>query len=219
MALGLLLVSLSVSACGAGSTPTANPTVTVTAQPRTDAMTNPSSPFITPSSPAGSGTSTFGSPTSGASATPGQTVPSARANQPLGLSDAQSEVGQWEERRYEIADRSDVRGMGVPVTYCGDQGSSTPTLEYRLANRFKTLSMSMAQANSSKASDQQLTVAVIANGSQLDIQTVAFNQVKPLQLSIAGVNALQIRLFLNDKVTHCGYGGGVTGVIEQLVVS
>jgi len=110
--------------------------------------------------------------------------------------------------------------MGVPVIYCGDNsGMSTAMLEYRLANRFKTLSMSISQANSSKQSDQQLTVAVIANGSQLDIQTVPFNQVKPVQLPVLGVNALQIRLSLNEKVKNCGYGGGVTGVIEQLVVS
>lgn len=219
---GVLLLSLallipSVSACG-GSTRSATPTVTVTA--RTDSMTGPSSPAVTQSSPSSSNTSTPGITTASASATPGQTVPSARANQPLGLADAQAKVGEWEESRYEIADRSDVRGMGVPVTYCGDNsGVSNAMLEYRLANRFKTLSMSISQANSSKQSDQQLTVAVIANGSQLDIQTVPFNQVKPVQLPVLGVNALQIRLSLNEKVKNCGYGGGVTGVIEQLVVS
>src|SRR5664280_2467155 len=191
-------------------------TVTVTA--RTDSMTGPSSPAVTQSSPSSSNTSTPGITTASASATPGQTVPSAGANQPLGLADAQAKVGEWEESRYEIADRSDVRGIGVPVTYCGDSGMSTAMLEYRLANRFKTLSMSISQANSSKQSDQQLTVAVIANGSQLDIQTVPFNQVKPVQLPVLGVNALQIRLFLNEKVKDCG-NGGVTGVIEQLVVS
>jgi len=220
---GVLLLSLallipSVSACGGDSTRSATPTVTVTAP--TDSMTGPSSPAVTQSSPSSSNTSTPGITTASASATPGQTVPSARANQPLGLADAQAKVGEWEESRYEIADRSDVRGMGVPVTYCGDNsGVSNAMLEYRLANRFKTLSMSISQANSSKQSDQQLTVAVIANGSQLDIQTVPFNQVKPVQVPVLGVNALQIRLSLNEKVKDCGYGGGVTGVIEQLVVS
>jgi hypothetical protein len=138
----------------------------------------------------------------------------------LSLTDAQSSYPEWEEGLYEVADRTNVRAMGVPVTYCGDQGDSSPRLEFRLANRFKTLSMNVAQANSSKDSDQTLVVVIEGNDKQLDIQQVPFNEVVSIaDLNIEGVNALRVKISLDDEDEDCGSNSGATAVVEKLVVT
>jgi len=136
--------------------------------------------------------------------------------QALGLNRAFATVGEWEENRYEVADRSDVAGIGVIVRTCRDD-SGAPQLEYRLANRFDTLTFNVAQGNSSVSSDQQLAVRVLGNEGQLDIQKVPFNQVKPITVDIRGVNALKIRLFLDDE-QRCDYSSEITAVLEDITV-
>lgn len=222
------LLPVALAACqGAGET-AASPTVTIT---QTATVTASPSPTVVDAVP-GAGTvggeetpDADGSPfpddlSSTSTATPESTsVSTARSGQPLGLDDAHTRLGAWEEDRYEIADRTDVSGMGVEVTRCGDS-SSAPELEYRLANRFNRVTMQISQANSSQDSDHLLTILVIANGSQLDIQRVPFNQVKPLELEIGGVNALRLRFYLDEENTDaCSSQSSVIAVIEDLVVT
>ncbi|SDL62762.1 hypothetical protein SAMN05660642_00478 [Geodermatophilus siccatus] len=139
----------------------------------------------------------------------------------MGLADAQSSYPEWEEGLYEVADRTDVRAMGAPVTSCGDQGDYSPRLEFRLANRFTTLSMNVAQANSSQDSDQTLVVVVEGNDKPLDIQKIPFNEVVTISdLNIEGVNALRVRIFLDDEDEDCGSSSSqATAVVEKLVVT
>lgn len=206
LAVGAVL-GLTLSACGAGdtaATPTVE-TVTVTVTPTAEAPT---------SQPADD------TPSSGTlSSSPGS-VPTDRLGQPLSLRDAHSFYPEWEEGLYEVADRSDVRAMGAPVTGCG-LASYSPHLEFRLANRFDSLSMNIAQANSSESSDQTLVVVIEGNDEQIDIRQVPFNEVVSIaDLDIDGVNALRVRLFLDDEDEDCGSGSsGTTAVIEQLVVT
>jgi hypothetical protein len=204
------VMSFTLSACGTED-PEASPTqtrVTVTATPSSEPPTSTSSSPDTSPAP--------GSPTSSS----GGSVPTERVGQPLNLGDAQSFYPDWEEGLYEVADRSDVRAMGVSVTGCGIADYS-PHLEFRLANRFNSLSMNVAQANSSESSDQTLIVVVEGNDEQIDIRQVPFNEVVSISaLDIAGVNALRVRLFLDDEDEDCSGGSnGATAVIEQLVVT
>lgn len=212
VAVSLLIGPVACSTSPKASTSQASPKSPP--QASSSPSSNPSPSPTSAPSPTPSEVSPTDAPTGSPTAMPGS-IPSAFAGQPLNLDQAQSVSGAWEQSRYEVANRSDVAGMGVPVQSCSDTGGAV--LEYRLADRFSSLRFSVSQANSSQSSDQLLTVVVMANGSQLDIQTVPFNQVKPLKYSVSGVNAMQIRLFLSDKVQRCG--GSVTAVIEQLVVS
>jgi hypothetical protein len=87
----------------------------------------------------------------------------------------------------------------------------------RLARRFAELEMSVGQANGSRNSDQVLVVEMEANGEQLDVRRVAFDQVQPFELEIAGVNALRIALTLDRA--NCGGSDSVLAVVEGLRVS
>lgn len=211
-------VSATLSACGADDAQTAQTveTVTVTVTPtsevpsRQTAETPPTSASTSPAT------------TSGASPSSPGSVPTERVGQPLSLRDAHSFYpdGEWEEGLYEVADRSDVRAMGTAVSICG-QASNSPYLEFRLANRFDTLSMKVAQANSAQSSDQTLIVVIEGNDEQIEIRQVPFNEVVSIDnLSIDGVNALRVRLFLDEEDEDCRSGStGTTAVIEQLVVA
>lgn len=132
----------------------------------------------------------------------------------LTLADFHMPSGVWDEERYDIADERDVQGIAAEVFTCGD--SSPLELELRLANNFDELSFSVAQANDSRESDQQLSVEVLANNEQVEIRSVPFNQVQDFTIDVAGVNALKILLYLDDDVDGCS--PSVIGVLTDITV-
>lgn len=205
---------LSTPTLGAPSPDPASPTATDTSVPpaaeTTEATGDPTG-VVTDS------TASLSSPEPAPSSEPAS-ITTELAGTSLGLTDAHGVIGEWEEDRYEVVDRSDVEGLGVPVT--STIQSSSVQLEYRLANRFSTLSLTVAQANNSQDSNQDLTVRVLGNEEQIGIQKVAFNKVGRLELDITGVNALKLRLYLDeDKQRELGGGSAsVIAVVEDLQV-
>jgi hypothetical protein len=123
----------------------------------------------------------------------------------------------WQEKRYDIADQSQVQGIGTTVSSCGESADPVQ-LELRLANNFDTLTFSVAQANDSRASDQQLSVQVLANNQQAEIRSVPFNQIQQFAIKVPGVNALKIQLWLDDSVQNCGQSGSVNGVLTDITL-
>ncbi|TYP87223.1 hypothetical protein BD833_107163 [Blastococcus xanthinilyticus] len=121
----------------------------------------------------------------------------------------------WEEDRYDIADRKDVPGIATTVDSC--YASSADELELRLGNNFSQLTFSVGQANDSLSSDQSITVEVLGNEAQREILSVPFNEITEFDIPVEGVNALKIRLLLDDKVADCG--GSVIGVLVDPVLS
>lgn len=211
-----LAVTLTGAACGGGGD--AEPV----GQTSSSAPETTSEPAETSSSPATTSRSTTGSPTSsspaGASSTDDAGVLTEDdEGRQLGLDDFFNAGSNWEERRYDLADQRDVPGVGTTVGSCGQSSYSDRTLELRLANNFSELSFSAAQANNSQRSDQNLVVEIVANNEQRDIRSVPFNQIQDFTLDVAGVNALVIRLYLDDAVDNCG--GSVIGVISEATVN
>jgi hypothetical protein len=133
----------------------------------------------------------------------------------LTLADFHMPSSAWDEERYDIADEKDVQGIAATVQQCGDY--SPLELELRLANNFEELTFSVAQANDSRDSDQQLSVEVLANNEQVEIRSVPFNQVQEFTIDVDGVNALKILFYLDDNVDGCG--GSVIGVLTDTTVN
>jgi hypothetical protein len=133
----------------------------------------------------------------------------------LTLADFHMPTSAWDEERYDIADQKDVQGIAAEVNACGDY--SPQELELRLANNFQELTFSVAQANDSRDSDQQLSVEVLANNEQVEIRSVPFNQVQEFTIDVEGVNALKILFYLDDNVDGCG--GSVIGVLTDATVN
>lgn len=203
--IGLGMLATLVTACSGGSgEATATRTVTVTAEPDTSAMIDPSAD-VTASSRAG----TTANPTEGPSV-----LSTSASGRVLGLPDVFATVGEWQEDRYDVVSRTAVRGLGVTVDSCSEY--SKDMLELRLARRFKTLAMNVSQANDSPSSDAILVVEVVANGKQQDLRRVPFDQTQPFQVSVQDVNALQIKLSLDESTCS---SKEVIGVIEDLVVT
>lgn len=133
----------------------------------------------------------------------------------LTLADFHMPSSAWDEERYDIADQRDVQGIAAEVNACGDYAPKE--LELRLANNFEELTFSVAQANDSLDSDQQLTVEVLGNNEQVEIRSVPFNQIQEFTIDVEGVNALKILFYLDDNVEGCG--GSVIGVLTDTTVS
>jgi hypothetical protein len=166
--------------------------------------------------PADTSTSTSTSSSSATSSSPGGPLDTDSAGRPLTLADFFQPDSYWTEKRYDIADKSQVQGIGTTVSNCS-QGNARP-LELRLGNKFRELTFSVGQANDSDASDQKLVVEVLGNNQQVEIQSVPFNQIQDFAIPVDGVNALKILLYLDDTVRDCGHGS-VNGVITGPTVN
>lgn len=151
-----------------------------------------------------------------ASVDDGPTVlrPSSAQDRDLGLNDVFNTTGDWVEQRLDVASVVDVRAVSTEVSECNpDYGSG---LEFRLANGFTKLSLSVGQANTSKSSDQTIKIEVLGNDKQLDIRSVPFNSIVDLSIDVPDVNALKVLIYL-DKDGGCR--GSVTAMLYKIQLS
>lgn len=150
----------------------------------------------------------------GSSATPA-ILATESAGKILTLADFFQPDSNWSGNRFDVADRRQVQGIGTDVSECSR--NSAKTLELRLANNFKSLQINVAQANNSTLSDQRLIVEVVGNNSQIDIRRIPFNVVQKITIPVTNVNALQILLYMDDKISTCGTGS-VSAVLFNAVL-
>lgn len=157
------------------------------------------------------------SSSSSAPTSPGGPLGTESAGRPLHLNDFFAPSQNWAEKRYDIADKSQVQGIGTTVQYCGS-GYTPQELELRLANNFDQLTFSVGQANDSQASDQSVSVEVLANNQQVEIRSVPFNQIQQFSIPVTGVNALKIQLSLDEDVPNCGRSGSAVAVLTDITL-
>jgi hypothetical protein len=201
------------AACGGGDAESDTQASTSASETTSEAAeTSTSSPATTSRS-----TSTSSSSASASSTDDGGVLDEEDEGRELGLDDYFNADAQWEERRYDLADQQDVPGVGSMVQGCGQSSSYDRTLELRLGNNFRELTFSAAQANNSLRSDQNLVVEILANNEQRDIRSVPFNQTQEFTIDVTGVNALVLRLYLDDEVADCR--PSVVGVISEATVN
>jgi len=182
------------------------------------AATTTSSHKATRTTTSSAASSSTTSSSSSTSSSPGGPLGTDAAGRKLTLADFFQPDSQWAEKRYNIADKSQVQGIGTTVQYCGT-GYQPRELELRLANNFDQLTFSVGQANDSRASDQNVSVAVTANNQQVDIRSVPFNQIQQFTVPVTGVNALKIDLSLDEDVQNCGRSGTVVAVLTDITLS
>lgn len=121
-----------------------------------------------------------------------------------------------EQARFDLADQTDVPGMGVALNTCGTYNPAE--LELRLAHRFMHLSMNVAQANDSPSSSNKIVVEVTANGKQQDSRQVPFDRIQPFDISVQDVNAAVVRLWI-DQASCVSGQNQVIAVVSKLRVS
>src|SRR5690242_17360435 len=180
--------------------------------------TSPRSTSASETTSADTSTSTSTSSSSSTSSSPGGPLGTDAAGRKLTLADFFQPDSQWSEKRYDIADKSQVQGIGTTVQYCGG-GYAPRELELRLANNFDELTFSVGQANDSLASDQNVSVEVVGNNQQIDIRSVPFNQIQEFRIPVSGVNALKIDLSLDEDVQNCGRTGSVVAVLTDITLN
>ncbi len=193
------------------SSDTAAPTSSSSAAPGSTTSAAPTTTTATTTTAA----TTTAATTTATGSTTGGPLQTDDAGRRLTLGDFFSPGSYWEEERYDVAGQQDVQGIGTEVSSCyGFQPEEA--LELRLGNNFDTLDFSVAQADDSRSSDQQVSVQVLANNEQVEIRSVPFNQVQTFSIPVAGVNALRIELALDEDNPDCG--GAVTAVLTDVQV-
>lgn len=219
----VLSMSLVIVACGSpGDSTSAPPTATVrtTVTATTTVAALPSSATASTDSsngqtvqagdPNGSagGTETFApEPTDGA-------PKKIESGETLTLSNFFQPSDEWEENRFNIADKSEIPGISSTVESC--YANDAQTLEMRLGGKFKELKFSVGQANLSQSTDQRVVARVTGNNSQLDVYRVPFNKFQTFKVDVSRVNALSIEMFLDDDVEDCG--GSVQAVLYDMTL-
>ena len=193
-----------------------------TASPARLTSSVPSSTASSTQAPTGSPTDTGGSSSAGdggtASATDSSTAPAVlptnASGRPLTLADVFTTTGTWKDDRFSISSHQDLKGIGTSTSACSPDNASV--LELRLADGFSKLTMTAGQDNDSASSDEVLIVDVVANGTQIDTRHIKFDALQSFTENVRGVNALQIRVYLDTA--KC-VNKEVTAVIEGLIVS
>ncbi len=216
----VLALSTTVSACGESSTGGGGPT----AQTPTSSSESPATAPTATTTPAPTSTpaptTSTSEPTTSPSDTSGEAEPTeltpVAGGQRLTLDRFFNAQNYWEENRYDVATSSDVQGIAATVDTCTGTGYGVKELELRLENKFDALSFTAGQGNDSVRSDQHLSIEVLANNAQVDIRSIPFNELRDFEIPVDGVNALKIRLFLDDEIAECG--GSVVGVIMDPIL-
>lgn len=209
-ALGCTVLSLGVllgtAGCG-GDALSASATASSSTTTAAETTTSSSAPATTSAA----------ATTAAASTSSGGPLTTESAGRPLHLTDFFMPGSDWQEKRYDVADKSQVQGIGTTVANCGSY-YAPQELELRLANNFHELTFTVGQANDSRASDQAVSVEVLANNAQVEIRSVPFNQLQQFTIPVTGVNALKIDLRLDEDVPHCGTGS-VVAVLTDVQLS
>ncbi|GAA4969201.1 hypothetical protein [Kineococcus glutinatus] len=230
-----LATLVALTACGVlgddpaptadATAPTATVTVTVTSTPtatRTPTRT-PTSTSTAAATDDPSGTATTDdTPDPTGSATP-TALGTEQSGKVLTLNEIFKKVGDWDESVYDVGDRSDVRGIGIPIAYCTSEYRPNDSryggeLELRLQRSFTKLDFDVAQANTSPSSDDMLVSEVLKSGNQADIRKVPFDEVQHVTIDVSGTNAVKIRLF-EDQREDCSSSGGIVAVISNLTLT
>lgn len=129
-------------------------------------------------------------------------LPQPEVGSPLTLSDFFNPTSGWSENSFDVAGRTDVKGIGGSEIRCGD-ASEDSALELRLQNKFDQLEFSVGQSDWSERPDQRLVVRVLGDNEQLDVDRLDFNEMKDFTVSVADRNAVRIEFFLDDEIENC----------------
>lgn len=115
----------------------------------------------------------------------------------LGLDDFFNPDGNWEEGRWNVADRKDEQGVSA-------NSLSSRELELRLQNQFSTLRFDAGQANDSTSSECTAKVDVVVDGELRETREFGFNVVQEFDgVDVRDSNAVRIEVSLpgcNDYV-------------------
>lgn len=106
----------------------------------------------------------------------------------LGLDDFFNPDGNWEEGRWNVADRKDEQGVSV-------NSLSSQELELRLQNQFSTLRFDAGQANDSESSECVSKVDVVVDGELRETREFGFNTIQEFEgVDVSDSNAVRLEV-------------------------
>ena len=116
------------------------------------------------------------------------------------------------EDLYNVATISQKKGIGAHLRF-GDGVEA----ELRLENRFHKLTFNAGQDNNSPSSDLTLRIEIYKDRKSDQFVDIPFNEVKPITVDVADVNALKIDLIpLNQDGSKYNGSDSITGVMFDM---
>lgn len=219
-ALSLALGVAGLVGCGARPDPVQQPPVS--AAPSTISATPSASAEVTPSpTPTDTETSdeTTEDPTSSTDPTEEESerppvLDEKVTGRDLTMSDFFSAPDEWQDGRFDVAGERALAGISGPLSSCRSDQGTHETLELRLANRFKKISMKIGQSDESEQSDAVLNIRLLGNGKYIDSVKVPFNKIDEFTAAVSDVNALKIEVWMGGN--DCEDGRTVGAVLTGL---
>lgn len=109
-------------------------------------------------------------------------------DRPLGLDDFFNHSSSWEEGRWNVANRTNERGVAIRL-------SSGSELELRLQNQFTTLSFDAGQANDSASSECLTKIDILVDGELRETREFGFNMIQEFaDVDVADGNAVKLEV-------------------------
>lgn len=107
----------------------------------------------------------------------------------LGLDDFFNPSRDWQEGRWNVADRTDAKGVSVGLY------SSGQDLELRLQNQFASLRFDAGQSNDSMSSECTTKVDVVVDGELRETREFRFNTIQEFDgVDVRNSNAVRIEV-------------------------
>ena len=155
----------------------------------------------------------------------GGNIPDVAKGENLALDKFSEASGKWSDSSFDVANQAGVTGIGTELKVCGtpknagmadSYGEDGHKLRLNLGHKYKTLKFNVGQGNGSSAIDQSVLVRVTDGAKQFgDIYKVNFDEIKPIEVDVAGKNVVILQFYLDDQVKKCGQES-VTAVLYNI---
>lgn len=200
--------------CGAPADVVLQPSPTVSsASPDPTESASPTPDAVSSSEPSPSETESPTEPSDDESERP-PVLDEKATGRDLTLSDFFTVPDNWRDGRFDVAGERGLSGISGELTDCSADQDGHTTLELRLANRFKKISMNVGQSDDSRQSDAVLNVRLLGNGKYIDSVKVPFNKIDKFSASVSDVNALKIEVWIGGD--NCRAYVAVGAVLSAL---
>lgn len=228
----LAALALVFTGCTASDSPDESTTEETQAAATTPAPeTTPTTISATPAEPTPSASSPLATASlATASAEPSERSPhlsTERANTYLVLNDFAAASSDWRDGVFQIAEKSDITGIGTELNYCIEtpqsagmdnlNENSTQALRLNLGHKFDSLKFEVGQENDSAALDQNMAVRITDGTKQIgEINTVAFDEYRTIDVPVTGRNVIIIQVYIPKAAGESCSSSSISPVIYKV---
>lgn len=123
------------------------------------------------------------------------------------LNDFAAVSSGWSDGVYQIAEKSDITGIGTELTSCietpetagmdNTYSYATQALRLNLGHKFDSLKFEAGQGNNSASLDKNMAVRITDGTKQIgEISTISFDEYRTIDVPVTGRNVIIIQVYM-----------------------